>query len=297
MPEAVLSGLAVKPGGIYADGTLGGGGHALYIVQALTDGKLIGIDRDADALEAASERLRTYEGRFTALRGNFCDMPALLKERGIHALDGVLLDLGVSSHQLDTPVRGFSYRLDGPLDMRMDVRDTLTAYEIVNRFTEKQLTEIFFTYGEERYAKKIAKAIITNRPVETTLQLAALVENAVPAYQRAGHPAKRVFQALRIKVNDELGGLDAALRGIAGLLKPGGRLCVITFHSLEDRIVKQCFKSLASPCTCPRDFPYCVCGQKPVLRAVTRKPLIPDETETQANPRAHSAKLRIAERV
>jgi 16S rRNA (cytosine1402-N4)-methyltransferase len=297
MPEAVAAGLAVKPGGVYADGTMGGAGHTHRIAQILKDGLLVGIDRDAAAIEAGMERLRSFQGRFIAIRGNFHDMPELLAERGVHALDGVLLDLGVSSHQLDTAERGFSYRLDGRLDMRMDDRETLTAYEIVNRYSEKRLSEIIFAYGEERFAKKITKAILAARPVETTLQLAEIIKQAVPIHQRSGHPAMRTFQALRIEVNDELSHLDKALRDIAGLLKPGGRFCVITFHSLEDRIVKQCFKALANPCQCPRDIPYCVCGKTPLLKIITPKPVLPDESEIARNSRAHSAKLRIAERI
>jgi 16S rRNA (cytosine1402-N4)-methyltransferase len=297
MPEEVLEALAVKPGGVYVDGTLGGAGHATRIVQALTTGLLIGIDRDSAAIETAAERLRGM-GPHAVYRGNFHRMDAIDDDR-LRGVDGVLLDLGVSSYQLDTAERGFSYRLDGRLDMRMDDRDPLTAYEVVNRYSEKQLADIIFAYGEDRFAKRIARAIMAARPVETTLQLAALVEDAVPLTPRAGagHPAKRVFQAIRIEVNSELKGLDEALRNIVKRLKPGGRICVITFHSLEDRIVKQCFKSLANPCTCPRDIPYCVCKKTPELKIITRKPVLPGEAEIQDNPRAHSAKLRAAEKI
>jgi 16S rRNA (cytosine1402-N4)-methyltransferase len=296
--QAVLDGLIIKPNGVYADGTLGGAGHALSIVQALSDdGILAGIDRDGAAVEAAMERLRPYGSRVKIQRGNFNQITELLTQAGIAAVDGALLDLGVSSHQLDTAGRGFSYRLDGPLDMRMDDREPLSAYEIVNRYSEKHLADILYTYGEERYAKRIARAIVNARPVQTTLQLAGLVETAVPTRPRLGHPAKRTFQAIRIEVNGELKKLDEALRDICKLLKPGGRFCVITFHSLEDRIVKNCFKDLANPCRCPRELPYCVCGQVPEIKIINRKPIVPADDEILNNRRAHSAKLRIAERI
>jgi 16S rRNA (cytosine1402-N4)-methyltransferase len=298
MPEEVTRFLQLKPEGIYADGTLGGGGHALRVVQALSSkGLLVGIDRDENALAAAATRLDVYKDRFLALHGNFHELPRLLNEQGIFEIDGVLLDLGMSSHQLDTAERGFSYRLDGRLDMRMDNRESLTAYEIVNRYPEKRLAEIIFAYGEERFAKKIARAIINERPVETTLQLATLIEKTVPVKPRTGHAAMRTFQALRIEVNDELKPLNKALCDIINILKPGGRICVITFHSLEDRIVKTCFRTLAGPCTCPRNIPYCVCGKVPLVKCITRKPVLPGKAEINENRRAHSAKLRVAEKI
>jgi 16S rRNA (cytosine1402-N4)-methyltransferase len=297
MPNEVVEALAVKPDGLYADGTLGGAGHAEMVLQRLTTGRLVGIDRDREAIQAATTRLKDFADRFVPIHGNFNQLPELISDLGIPALDGVLLDLGVSSHQLDTAERGFSYRLDGRLDMRMDDRQALTAYDIVNRYSEKQLAQLIFAYGEDRFAKRIARAVVAARPVETTLQLADLIAKAVPLVPRAGHPAKRAFQAIRIQVNNELDRLDAALRDITGLLKPGGRFCVITFHSLEDRIVKQCFKALANPCVCPRHLPYCACGQRPALKIITRKPVLPGDPEVEANPRAHSAKLRVAERI
>ncbi|MDR1663624.1 MAG: 16S rRNA (cytosine(1402)-N(4))-methyltransferase RsmH [Clostridiales bacterium] len=301
MAKEAVDGLRINPRGVYVDGTLGGGGHALYIARQLTAGRLIGIDRDGDAIDAASEKLRQYEKVFTAVRGNFTDTREILGLLRIPGIDGMLLDLGVSSYQLDEPSRGFSYMHDARLNMRMDDRSALDAYTVVNHYTEKRLTEIFFSYGEERYAKRIARAIISSRdvsPVETTFQLSEIITAAVPAKARyeQGHPAKRVFQAIRIEVNDELSRLDASLRDITRLLNPGGRLCVITFHSLEDRIVKRCFKNLADPCECPRDLPYCVCGKKPSLNLITRKALTPGEAELSLNRRAHSAKLRVAER-
>lgn len=301
LPEETIEGLCIKPDGVYMDGTLGGAGHAEKIAARLTSGLLVGIDRDASAIAAAEERLLPYSERCKIVRGNFMEAPDILTSLYITGIDGALLDLGVSSHQLDTAERGFSYRHDARLDMRMDVRDALTAYDIVNEYTEQHLTDIFFAYGEERFAKRITKAIITARktsPVETTAALSAIIEQAVPLKNRVtgGHPAKRVFQALRIEVNGELKRLEEALRAITGVLKPGGRFCVITFHSLEDRIVKHCFRSMVHPCNCPRDLPVCVCGKKPLVQPVTRKPILPGEAECAANSRAHSAKLRIVER-
>jgi 16S rRNA (cytosine1402-N4)-methyltransferase len=227
------------------------------------------------------------------MRGSFAEMKQLINEK----LDGVLLDLGVSSYQLDTPERGFSYRYDAVLDMRMDDREALKAYDVVNSYDESKLTEILFKYGEERFSKRIAKAIVSARPVETTGRLAEVIINAVPAFSSGGHPAKKVFQAIRIEVNGELSGLEPALRDIVDMLKPGGRFCVITFHSLEDRIVKQTFANMANPCSCPRDIPYCVCGKKPSLTLITRKPVLPGNDELTVNHRSHSAKLRVAEKV
>ena len=302
MPREVLNALNPGRGGIYVDGTLGGGGHAKLIADALPQSppsRLIGIDRDANAIAAATAYL--HSDAFTAVRGNFHDMPQILQSLDIPLVDGVLLDLGVSSHQLDTPERGFSYRFDGPLDMRMDNRAALTAKDIVNTYGERELADLIFTYGEERHSRRIARAICGARasaPIETTGQLAALVERACPK-QKFGmpHPAMRTFMAIRIAVNDELSPLGGVLTNIVDCLKPGGRIAVITFHSLEDRIVKTTFQKIASPCNCPRDIPYCVCGKTPGLRIITKKPLLPTQEELDVNKRAHSAKLRVAERI
>ena len=300
MPREVISALEIKPDGIYADGTLGGGGHSALICERLTTGKLIGIDRDENAISAATAKINSEN--FTAVRGNFHEMPTLLSELGISSVDGILLDLGVSSHQIDTPERGFSFRFDGPLDMRMDNRSPISARDIINEFSEKELTKIFFEFGEERHSRKIARTIIAARdisPIETTLHLAEIIEKASPSRRGKSlpHPAMRTFMALRIAVNDELSPLKAVLQNASGLLNKGGRLAVITFHSLEDRIVKTTFAKLASPCECPRDIPYCVCGKIPSLRVITRKPLTPSPEELSENTRAHSAKLRIAEKI
>jgi len=298
MPQEAVDALSIRPGGIYVDGTLGGGGHAKLILERLNGtGRLIGIDRDINAIAAVSKRLQ-----METVHGNFHDLPQILNDKKLDKIDGVLLDLGVSSPQLDTPERGFSYRLPGRLDMRMNQSAGLTAYEIVNTYPEKQLADIFFTYGEERYAKRIAKAIVLARldsPIETTLQLSHIVEKSTPRHYNSNngpHPAMRTFMALRIFVNDEIHPLDAVLAGIVNCLNPGGRICVITFHSLEDRIVKQCFKRLTAPCTCPRDIPYCVCNKPQLLNVITRKPILPSPEELAHNSRAHSAKLRIGER-
>lgn len=300
MPDEIIEGMSIKPDGIYVDGTLGGAGHAGLVANLLTTGLLVGIDRDGDAVAHARETLAAYGTHCEIVRGNFFQLQSILNGLQITAIDGILLDLGVSSYQLDTPERGFSYMHDAPLDMRMDDRDLLNAYEIVNNYTEKQLTELFFTYGEERFSKRIARAIANERlnsPINTTLQLAAVITDAVPAKARVGgHPAKRVFQAIRIEVNGELSVLDIAVRGMVSILKPGGRMCVITFHSLEDRIIKHTFRSLANPCECPRDLPLCVCGKKPQVSLITHRPTTPGEVELTRNPRSHSAKLRIIER-
>jgi len=300
MPREVLASLNPERGGIYVDGTLGGGGHSKLILDALPpSGRLIGIDRDENAIAAATSRLSG--NAFTAVRGNFHDMPEILQLLNIPAVDGILLDLGVSSHQLDTPERGFSYRFDGPLDMRMDKRSGLTAREIVNTYAEKDLADLFFTYGEERHSRRIARAICTARassPIETTQQLATLIEQAAPK-QKYGmpHPAMRTFMAIRIAVNNELSPLGNVLQNMINCLAPGGRIAVITFHSLEDRIVKTTFQKIALPCECPRDIPYCVCGKKPGVRIITKKPILPSQEELKVNRRAHSAKLRVAERI
>ena len=296
-----IDGLAIRPGGIYVDGTLGRAGHSLEIARRLETGRLICIDRDEAAIEAAKERLAPFLDKVTLVHGNFSDVDEIMRRLGVPGADGMLFDLGVSSPQLDDAARGFSYMHDAPLDMRMDRRAALTARTVVNSWPQEELRRILTEYGEERYAGAIAKAIIRARaggPINTTLQLVDIICSALPAAARREkqHPAKRSFQAIRIAVNDELGALEPMLRGAARRLNPGGRLCVITFHSLEDRIVKRTMQELARGCTCPPDFPVCVCGKKPRLRLVTRKPIVPGAEELEENPRARSAKLRIAER-
>jgi 16S rRNA (cytosine1402-N4)-methyltransferase len=302
LPREVISALQINPEGIYADGTLGGGGHSALICRKLTKGRLIGIDRDENAIHAASRKIDSEN--FTAVRGNFHDMPDILDRLGIKSgtVSGILLDLGVSSHQIDTPERGFSFRNDGPLDMRMDKASAVSAKEIVNTRSEKELVKIFFEYGEERYSRRIAARICAERersPIETTLRLAEIIEAAVPKVRGTAmpHPAMRTFMALRIAVNDEISPLGEVLKNAVKLLAEGGRIAVISFHSLEDRIVKTTFAKLASPCECPRDIPYCVCGKKASLRLITRKPIIPSPEELSENSRAHSAKLRAAEMI
>ena len=305
--DECLDGLNIRPGGAYLDCTLGGAGHAGEILKRLGDGGLlVGIDRDADAIRAASARLAAIgsPARFTALRGNFHDASALFAAAGIaRNPDGILIDLGVSSHQLDVRERGFSYHDDAPLDMRMDQSQPLSAREIVNTWSEDDLNRILRDYGEEKWARQIARVICDRRreaPIDTTLQLVSVIDAAIPKKFRAedgSHPARRTFQALRIAVNDELEPLEPALRALVGLLNPGGRMCVITFHSLEDRIVKNTFRSLADPCTCPKSFPVCVCGKKPVAKLITRKPITASEEELARNPRARSAGLRIVEKL
>ena len=301
-----LDGLNIKPDGVYLDCTLGGAGHSSEILRRLDSGMLIGIDRDADAIEAATAKLAAVgsAARFTALRGNFHDAPELLRDAGITCgLDGILIDLGVSSHQLDVRERGFSYHDDAPLDMRMDQSQRLTAREIVNTWSEDDLNRIFRDYGEEKWARQIARVICDRRkaaPIETTAQLVDIVDAAIPKKLRqtdGSHPARRTFQALRIAVNDELEPLEGALRALVDLLNPGGRLCAITFHSLEDRIVKNTFRSLADPCTCPKSLPVCVCGKKPSVKLITRKPVTASPEELERNPRARSASLRVIEKL
>lgn len=299
-----LEGLRIRPDGVYVDGTLGGGGHSSEIARRLTTGTLIGIDRDMDAIRAAEARVReaTPPGAaFRALHGNFHDAKALLQSAGIEKIDGALLDLGVSSYQLDNRARGFSYQADAPLDMRMDASQPFSARELVNEWPEKDIARVIREYGEENWAAQIARVLCDRRkraPIETTLQLVDVIDAAIPKKVRArdgSHPARRTFQALRIAVNDELKPLEQALDDFASLLKPGGRLCVIAFHSLEDRVVKTTFHRLANPCTCPSSFPVCVCGKTPTVRLITRKPINASETELEENPRARSATLRIAE--
>ena len=300
--EECIQGLAIKPDGIYVDGTLGGAGHSSRIAAKLTTGRLIGIDRDNVALEAAAERLRPFEDRVTLVHANFCDMDRALQGLGIDKVDGILLDLGVSSPQLDDGQRGFSYMTDAPLDMRMNGEDTRDARQIVNTWSYEELKRILYDYGEERFAPRIAAAICRRReqaPIETTLELVDVIKSAMPAsaLREKQHPAKRSFQAIRIAVNDELGAVETVMKKAVPLLNPGGRLAVITFHSLEDLIVKNAMAEAAKGCTCPPSFPVCVCGKKPQVRIVTRKPIVSGEEELERNPRARSAKLRICEKL
>ena len=299
--EECLEALAVRPEGTYVDGTLGRAGHALELLRRLPAGRFVGIDRDLAAIEAARERLAAYAGRVTLLHGNFRDLGDLLREAGISRVDGMLFDLGVSSPQLDEPRRGFSYMHDAPLDMRMDETEALDAFQVVNTWSGDELRRILYEYGEERYAPRIAQAIVRRRqesPIRTTGELAEVIRSAMPAaaLREKQHPAKRTFQAIRIAVNGELEALPPMLEAAVENLAPGGRLAVITFHSLEDRIVKQAMRTLATGCTCPPEFPVCVCGKKPKLRLVTRKPIVSGREELEGNPRARSAKLRVAER-
>ena len=300
--DETIEGLNIKPDGIYVDGTLGGGGHAYEVCRRLNNkGSFIGIDQDAAAIEAAGTRLSDFGERVTIIRSNYCDMKSRLHEKGIDKVDGIVLDLGVSSYQLDTADRGFSYRVDAPLDMRMDTRQTLSAKEIVNGYSEMDLFRIIRDYGEDKFAKNIAKHIVSARsekPLETTGELIQVIKAAIPMKVRAvgGHPAKKTFQAIRIELNRELEVLRDSLDSMIDFLNDGGRICVITFHSLEDRIVKSAFKKNENPCTCPPDFPVCVCGKKSKGKVITRKPILPSETEMEENPRSKSAKLRIFER-
>lgn len=300
--EECLEGLHIRPDGCYLDGTLGRAGHSLAILQRLTTGRLFCIDRDITALEAARVRLADHMDRVTLIHGNFHDLDHLLTEAGTPPLDGMLFDLGVSSPQLDDPLRGFSYMHDAPLDMRMDRSSPLTAAQVVNTWSHGELARILRQYGEERYAGSIASAILRRReqsPIETTLQLVDTIKNGMPnaALREKQHPAKRSFQAIRIAVNDELTAVEEMMRSAVSHLSPGGRLAVISFHSLEDRIVKTAFATLARGCTCPPDFPVCVCGGRPQIRLITRKPIIAGSQELEENPRARSAKLRIGEKL
>ena len=301
--DETLELLAPARGGIFVDGTLGGGGHAEAVLSRLPEtGRLIGIDRDWEAVRAAGDRLSSYGDRFTALHGNFFDMGALLSEIGVTSVDGILLDLGVSSHQLDTQERGFSYKSEAPLDMRMDQEAALSARDVVNTYPEAELARVIWTYGEERFSRRIAERICRTReqsPIETTLQLAQIVRDAIPAKYRnePQHPARRTFQALRIEVNNELGGLDRAVEQACDLLQKGGRLCIITFHSLEDRIVKQAFRRFENPCTCPPSAPICNCGKEPKAKILTKKPLTASQEEESRNSRSTSAKLRCIEKI
>ena len=293
-----IEALNIRPDGIYVDGTAGGGGHSFEIASHLTEGRLIAIDQDENAIAAAGQRLAPYGERVTIVRSNFRAIADVCESLEIAAIDGVLLDLGVSSHQLDTPERGFSYNADAPLDMRMDARNPLSAYRVVNEYSESELRRILFEYGEEKFSSRIAANIVAARqiaPIETTGELVDIIKRSMPAAAKEGghHPAKRSFQAIRIEVNAELSVIEPAIRSAVNLLRQGGRMAIITFHSLEDRIVKQTFASLAQGCTCPRDLPVCVCGNKPKVRVETRKPILPSTAELEQNPRSRSAKLRV----
>ncbi len=301
--DETIQALNIKPGGIYLDGTLGGGGHAYEVCKRLNEnGCFYGIDQDASAIEAATKRLEEFGDKVTIFRNNYCNAKALLQEKGIVGVDGILLDLGVSSYQLDKVERGFTYKYDTPLDMRMDQRQKLTARDIVNDYDESSLYRMIKDYGEDQFAKNIAKHIVQARsvkPIETTFELNAIIKAAIPAKMRAvgGHPSKRTFQAIRIECNHELDVLKDSLEDLVRLLNPKGRLCVITFHSLEDRIVKNFFRTMENPCTCPPEFPVCVCGKIPYGKAVPRKPVLPSQKEIEANSRSKSAKLRTFERI
>lgn len=300
--DEVIEGLDIKENGTYVDGTLGGAGHAGHVCERLgTDGRFIGIDQDEDAIKVSTERLKKYGDKVTIVRSNYSDMPDVVHELGISGVDGITLDLGVSSFQLDTAERGFSYRMDAPLDMRMDTRQPLSAETVVNEYTESELFHIIKNYGEDKFAKNIAKHIVMERgkhPIETTGQLNEVIRRAIPMkFQKtSGHPSKRTFQAIRIELNRELDVLRETLDDMIDMLNPGGRICIITFHSLEDRIVKSAFRKNENPCTCPSHFPVCVCGNISKGTVITRKPILPSEEELMYNSRSKSAKLRIFER-
>ncbi|MDD4843072.1 MAG: 16S rRNA (cytosine(1402)-N(4))-methyltransferase RsmH [Anaerotignum sp.] len=295
-----IENLNIKPDGIYVDGTMGGGGHSLEIAKKLTSGRLICIDQDQNAHAAAKERLKEHLDKITFVHDNFANIDSVLETLKIEKIDGMLLDIGVSSHQLDEAERGFSYQQDAPLDMRMDTSKPFSAYEVVNEYNEDELNRIIFGYGEERWARRIAQFIVKERqdkPIETTAQLVEVIKKAVPkgARKDGPHPAKRTFQAIRIEVNGELDVLQRAIDNVAHRLNTGARLCIITFHSLEDRIVKEAFRKQENPCICPPQFPVCVCGRKQTGRVITRKPILPSEEELAVNPRSRSAKLRVLE--
>ncbi|MEG2353548.1 MAG: 16S rRNA (cytosine(1402)-N(4))-methyltransferase RsmH [Clostridium sp.] len=300
--EETISGLNIKADGIYADGTMGGAGHSIEVAQKLSDkGRLIGIDQDIDAHKAARERLKAFNN-VTYVHNNFHNIGNILESLGIAGIDGIMMDLGVSSYQLDEADRGFSYMSDAPLDMRMNRDESFSAYDVVNKYSEEKLYKTIREYGEERFAKKIAYLIIKAReekPVETTFELVDIIKAAIPAkFRREGpHPAKRTFQAIRIEVNAELSILNKTIEDSVNKLNKGGRIAIITFHSLEDRIVKHKFKQLENPCTCPSDFPMCICGKKPTIKVLTRKPILPSDNEIEGNPRSRSAKLRVAEKL
>lgn len=300
--DECIEALAIRPNGVYVDGTAGGGGHSFAIASALDKGLLIAIDQDEAAIAAAGKRLAPLGDRARIVRSNFSNLANVLDDCGIEQIDGMLLDLGVSSYQLDEADRGFAYQSDAPLDMRMDRRGAKSAYDVVNTYSEEELKRILFTYGEERFSARIAARIVGARqkaPIETTGELADLIKSAIPAAARDGghHPAKRSFQAIRIEVNGELDVIVPAIEAAVSRMRSGGRIAIITFHSLEDRIVKQTFARLSSGCTCPRDLPICVCGKKPIVRVVSKKPILPSEEELSENPRSRSAKLRVAEKL
>ena len=297
-----IDALNIKPNGIYADGTLGGGGHSHGILSTNDSCRLIGIDQDKEAIAAAKERLKEFDGRVTFVNRNFSEIKDILSELGIDEIDGAVLDLGVSSYQLDNAERGFSYMHDAALDMRMNTSSPKSAYDVVNSYSCEELMRIFYDYGEEKWSKRIAEFICEKRktkPVETTFELVEIIKAAIPkkARMEGGHPAKRTFQAIRIEVNHELEVLERNINDMIDLLNPGGRFCIITFHSLEDRIVKKAFRTAQNPCTCPPDFPVCVCGKKPKGKMVYRKPVLPSDEELEENPRSKSAKLRIFEHI
>ena len=302
MLNECIDGLNIKPDGIYVDGTCGGAGHSFEIAKRLDTGKLICIDQDPDAIAAASKRLEPYKERVIIVKSNFSEAAGVCRNLGYDRIDGLLLDLGVSSFQLDEASRGFSYNADAPLDMRMSDTNPLTAYEVVNSYSESELKRILFEYGEERFAGRIASKIVNARaikPIETTIELSELIKSAIPSAARNGghHPAKRSFQAIRIEVNGELDVIAPTIETVCGVMNSGGRMAIITFHSLEDRAVKQAYQKLAEGCTCPKNFPVCVCGNKPKIKIITKKPIDPSETELEENPRSRSAKLRIAEKI
>ena len=302
MLKETVDGLLVKPSGLYVDGTLGGGGHSNEILSRSDDIRLIGIDQDIEAITAAKNRLSPFGDRVTYINDNFRNVEGILSELGVEEIDGMVLDLGVSSYQLDNKDRGFSYMQDAPLDMRMSCDNPKTAYDVLNNYQEDELADIFFRYGEEKWSKRIAKFICERRkekPLSTTFELTDIVKASIPAAARrdVAHPEKRVFQAVRIEVNGELEILKSAVCDIVNRLKKGGRLSVITFHSLEDRIIKQAFSELASGCTCPKEFPVCVCGNKPKVKVITKKPILPSREELEVNSRSKSAKLRICEKL
>ena len=300
--DECIEGLDIKPDGIYIDGTAGGGGHSYEIAGRLCGGRLICIDQDDAAIAAAGKRLEPFADRVTIVKSNFSNVAEVCESLGVDRIDGMLLDLGVSSHQLDVAERGFSYNADAPLDMRMDTSAALNAEIVVNTYSVEELKRILFGYGEEKFSARIASAIVAERerePIKSTARLASIIKDAIPARAREGghHPAKRSFQAIRIEVNKELDVIEPALRNASKLLNEGGRLAVITFHSLEDRLVKQTFADLAQGCTCPKSLPICVCNNRPTLKVVTKKPIVPTEKELEENPRSRSAKLRVAEKI
>lgn len=302
MPDECIDALNIKPDGIYVDGTLGGGGHSERIAERLTSGKLICIDRDEDAISAASARLEKYKDKIVFVHDNFANIKNILENLSVPGIDGIMFDLGVSSYQLDTAERGFSYNMDAPLDMRMDVSSPLSAYDVVNSYPEPELKRIIYEYGEEQNAPRIARAIVERRlesPIKTTFELVDVIKSVAPKKDLAHghHPAKQTFQAIRIEVNGELSVIAPALEDAVNALNAGGRIAVITFHSLEDRAVKQVFARLEKGCTCPPDFPVCVCGKKPLIKSLFRKPVLPSEDELSENRRSHSAKLRAAEKI